>query len=610
MLKVDLARPFRILTRTAAGGRSQGPLPPVRTGRGLAVLMAAAVLLAGRAAHGQGFRAELDRKILTLGESAALTLEFEGGSPAGKIVIPAVAGLRIVDGNQVSQNVSINNGEISSVEARVYVVTASQIGDFTIPAMTATINGRTVSSAPLTLSVVKPGATGTPEIAMLRMVLPKNEVYVGEAFPAELQLWLQEGVVDIRDPQLTPIQGEGFTTGKMVQGQARPGREGNTGYKVIPLSYLFTAVKAGDLTLGPADCKATLLLPPVNFFGQPTRSLAVDPIAEPQTIRVLPLPKENVPPGFAGAVGSYSLQVQVSPTNVAVGDPITVKARISGRGALENVTLPEQTSWGRFKVYPPTSDFQPADSDPLGRDGTKTFAVTVVPESTEIRELPPFVFSFFDPNQRRYQTLRQPAVALTVRPSAASLPPTVAAGNAPAADNNPAPGQDIVYIKARPGTLGQLRAPLVLQPWFLALQGIPLLTWISLLVGRKQRERLAGNPRLRRQRLVDHIIRDGLKELRQAAAVNDREAFFSTLFRLLQERLGERLDLPASAITEAVVDEQLPDGTATEEMKSSLRELFHTCNQARYAGESTPDELVSVLDRAEAALAELKRIKA
>ena len=38
---------------------------------------------------------------------------------------------------------------------------------------------------------------------------------------------------------------------------------------------------------------------------------------------------------------------------------------------------------------------------------------------------------------------------------------------------------------------------------------------------------------------------------------NEPEAFFATLFHLLQERLGERLESAASAITEAIVEERL-----------------------------------------------------
>ena len=85
-----------------------------------------------------------------------------------------------------------------------------------------------------------------------------------------------------------------------------------------------------------------------------------------------------------------------------------------------------------------------------------------------------------------------------------------------------------------------------------------------------------------KQRQVEQVIRGGLKELAQNVQGNKPEAFFATLFHLLQERLGERLDLPASAITEAVVEERLRHLSVPETTLASLRELFQICNQARY----------------------------
>ena len=55
---------------------------------------------------------------------------------------------------------------------------------------------------------------------------------------------------------------------------------------------------------------------------------------------------------------------------------------------------------------------------------------------------------------------------------------------------------------------------------------------------------MANNPRLRRQRQVARIIHTGLSDLRHIAAENNSDQFFATLVRLLQEQLGERLDLP------------------------------------------------------------------
>src|SRR6185369_10446315 len=125
------------------------------------------------------------------------------------------------------------------------------------------------------------------------------------------------------------------------------------------------------------------------------------------------------------------------------------------------------------------------------------------------------------------------------------------------APDNPPPAQDIVPIKQRPGALAQAGAPLVQRPWFVALQGAPLLAWLCALGRRKRADALANNPRRRRQRQVAQIIREGLSELRRLAAENKSDEFFATLFRLLQEQLGERLNCPASAITEAVIDEKL-----------------------------------------------------
>ncbi len=577
--------------------------------------MAVILLLANSWLRAASFKAELDPATITLGESAELTLTFEGGAPSTRLAIPAVPNLRITDAQQTGQQITIVNGQTSVIQTSVYQVSANQPGEFVIPAMTVNIGGQVCKSQPLKLVVLKPGAAApadsgaAPQFAFLKLVLPKTQAYIGETLQAELQLYLQDSVVNMQNFQMVPLQAEGFTVGKMVQGQQRKGRVGGTGYIVIPLNLSFTAVKAGKLTLGPASCQATLLLPPLNFFGQPTRSMPINPSSETVTIDVLPLPRENVPAGFNGAVGNYSLNMEVSPTNIAVGDPLTVKVQIKGRGALEAVTLPEQPQWQHFKLYPPTSEFQPADNDPLGISGTKSFALTVVPETMELRELPAFAFSFFDPEQKRYQTLTHPAVPLTVRPSAASMAPPGLSNAAATPDNGPPPAQDILPIKSRLGTLGEIGPPLALQPWFLAVQGVPVMAWLGLLYLRKQKERLAGNPRLRRHRQVGQAVRQGLKELRQAANTNDREFFFSTLFHLLQEQLGECLDLPASAITEAVVSDRLAASGVSAETLAALHGLFQTCNQARYAGQGASGELVSLLPRIGSVFEELRTLK-
>ena len=231
-----------------------------------------------------------------------------------------------------------------------------------------------------------------------------------------------------------------------------------------------------------------------------------------------------------------------------------------------------------------------------------------MPQSADIKALPPVSFSFFDPDQKGYRTLTQPAIGLVVRPGGSAPAPTVVAAKGPTPDNPP-PAQDIVHIKPRLGAVAQISMPLVQRPWFLALQAIPVLAWLSALVWRTRTEKLANNPRLRRQRQVAQIVRDGLVELRQLAADNKSDDFFATLVRLLQEQLGERLDLPASAITEAVIEERLRPRGVPETTLAPLHELFQTCNLVRYAPIESSQELAALVPKLEGVLRELKELK-
>src|ERR1019366_8646518 len=73
--------------------------------------------------------------------------------------------------------------------------------------------------------------------------------------------------------------------------------------------------------------------------------------------------------------------------------------------------------------------------------------------------------------------------------------------------------------------------------------------------------------------------------------------------------LGERLDLPAPAITEAVLDD-LPQKNLRPETPALLHELFHACNQYRYTPERTSREMASLIPKVKAALQDLRAMPA
>jgi hypothetical protein len=570
---------------------------------------------------GAQFSASLDRDTVIVGEPVTLSLKFENVQPGGVPNLPPLPGLRVAGGWQTRSESRIENGASTTTVIYSLPLIAEKAGDYTIPPMVAEFDGKKVQTQQLQLKVLQSDPSAPPadyanKLAFLWPVLPKKEMYVGEVMVVELRLYLRSEIRKYSELRLPPLRGDGFTGGKTAGGQQFQRRLGAAQFNVIPFYQTVTPVKTGDLALAPINATIVVRIvtggrrtifdsgfDPEDPFGPATRPEQVALTVDQQTIHVLPLPQDNMPPGFSGAIGNFQLAYSAGPTNVTAGDPITVRIQISGRGYLDGVAIPP-LEWKDFKSFPPT--IKTETTDPLGLQGTKYFEQLVTPQSPDLRELPGISFSFFDPDAKAYKTLSEPPIKLTVRPGAAAAAPTVAA----ARDTNEKPqmNQDIVPIKQHFGSVIANARPLLVRPWFLALQSVPALAFIGALTWRKRNESWANNPRLRRKRMLEHMMRNGLEQMRRSAAANKSEEFFATLFRLLQEQNGERLDLPASAITEAVVEENLRPRGVPEETLQAVQELFQICNLARYAPMRTSQELTAVIPKFENAIAKLKEV--
>jgi BatD DUF11 like domain len=582
------------------------------------LLLLAALGLAVSGARAANFTASLDGDAIALGETATLSLAFEGAQPKN-VPTPDVPGLQIVNSG-TSQNVSFINGAMSSTVTITYSVTPQHAGEFTIPAMTADLNGQQFGSQPLKLVVTQPSAppaaavNSGSEIAFMKLSLPQKKIYAGQMLTAQLQVCWRDDAQNFGNFQLTGTRTDGLNIGKIAQGQGQRAQIGNRIYTIVPFTIVLTAEKSGALSLGPFTASASYMVPSANnqgddpflrqFFnqGEPKQ---VSLTTEAVNVECVPLPQDNKPADFSGAIGDFTLAASVGPTNVTVGDPVTVRVQISGRGALDAIQLPDQSALQNFKIFPPTVKTE--NTDQLGLEGRKTFEEIVTPQNSDVHEWPQFSFSFFSPEDGKYHTLTQPAVPLVIHSAGATPMPTIAATKNSAAENQTP--QDILPIKENLGTLATKNVPLISQPVFLVAQTLPVLAFLVAFIWRKRADNLANNPRLRRRLAVEKLIQNGIADLRKFAKQNNSEEFFALLFRLLQEQLGERLDCPATAITENVVEENSILRVANESTQNDLRELFQLCNQARYAPVRGTAELNSVAAQFEKTISELQNVK-
>jgi hypothetical protein len=191
-------------------------------------------------------------------------------------------------------------------------------------------------------------------------------------------------------------------------------QRGDRFYEVRRFRCTAMAMQPGAITLAPRLSITTLTRKQL-FFGSSWIETARTLDARPLTLSVAALPETGRPPDFTGAVGRFTFEAEVSPTNVAPGDIVYVRTRIRGKGYTDPVPPPALRPVTSMKIYAPTA-MQPAT------DELKAFEQIVVPLSTNSSQIGTVSFCYFDPDTETYRTLQQGPFALHVKPRLTTRP--------------------------------------------------------------------------------------------------------------------------------------------------------------------------------------------
>lgn len=124
--------------------------------------------------------------------------------------------MQIAYNGQASQYQIINGQSTSSVTHN-FAVRPRQAGDYLLPAMSIKAGGKQLTSQPLRLKVLKPGAgyaeagASATQPAFLKLLLPKTNIYLGEIITGELQ-YFRQGVQLADQPRLTALPADGLAS--------------------------------------------------------------------------------------------------------------------------------------------------------------------------------------------------------------------------------------------------------------------------------------------------------------------------------------------------------------------------------------------------------------
>ena len=450
-----------------------------------AMIVAVLALVAGAVQAASRYSVTLEPTIFGVDEAAELTITITGDEDAAPI-IPHVPGL-VINPDGQSSSIQQVNGAVRAIFSRTYRVTADQEGTYTIPPIqignyrsaAVTVHVGAAGSAPTKLRVrmvriptrkLPPPANAAAALQaampLIKVVLPRPQVYAGELLPIQVKAYLHEGV-GARNAGPLAVVGDAFTVNGLDKLPVRSEETlGGMRYLVWTWSAVLGALKSGNYPLAfelPATVSVRLRGPDSDMaarlralFGTSSAGAFMDDSAfaslfgrvieksvtaksDPLAVTVLPLPATDQPANFSGAVGQFQVSSELAPASGPVGDPLTFKLTVTGKGNLSRVNSDGLHDSPQWRAYHAESKVT-ADDD-TGRQGFKTFTQPVVPRQAGQLTLPSLSFSYFDPEVGRYVTRETQPISVAVTPSAASSPAAAtlqAANTAPGGAENAA----------------------------------------------------------------------------------------------------------------------------------------------------------------------------
>lgn len=581
--------------------------------------------------------AVLDQSETVVGGMVRLEIQVNGASnpkPPGDI---KVDGLDIRTGG-VARQYQMNNFSVNYSFTYNYMILPLKPGTFKIPPLAIDVGGKTLRTPELTLTVAdspsnqqqrspRGGAnTNNPnidpgQIGFVEMLLPKQIAYVGEMIPVQIRLGLNMRAPVESLGQGMQLSGQGFTTQKMSEPRQTVENINGRAYQVFIFKTAISPVRAGKLEIGPAEISPTVRVARANSRPQLPRGLDDplfdqffnDPFFAPSvpkevplksqsvTLEVKPLPP-NAPPGFGGAVGTFTLKADANPKKAQVGDPITITSSIIGRGNFDRVTAPALQDEKGWHTYPPNDKF--TKDDDIGISGTKSFELVASPNERKAK-LPSLNFAFFDPVKETYVTLKSDEIPLQIEGNAlATATPAVAgaASATPPASATPSAApqkeEDILYqITERPARTESF-APMYARRSFWAAQLLPLLALAGFVAFRFQRTR-AGNRDAQRIARLQHEAAALERKLKHDGGNPQEYVAAATRTVQLKTALASRID-PNSVDADSAAAAFRLD----EQQRARLERLFRESDELRYSGGSnghalSPEERREILDLVE-----------
>jgi len=446
--------------------------------------------------------------------------------------------------------------------------------------------------------VLKPGENVKDKIRknlFVKVQVDRNTCYVGEPIVATYKLYSRLNaesrvtrlpslngfsVYDITDPSadavsVEKLNGKTFTVHTIRKSQLIPLQSGSIDLDPVEVENTVHFIKGG--LRQEAHRSGNRLQDLLDqLAGEENPGPAVDENVtldtKPLTVTVRPLPEENKPANFNGAVGNFTIEASLANKIVAAQDEATLHVVVKGKGNLPVVTAPVVDWPAGIDAFDPTAR-EEVNKTVVPMSGSKSFDYIFTARDSGHYLIPAINLSYFDPSSQTYKSANSEPLELRVTPAAkrsrvrASTP-----GDGPASPDG--------WLR------GSFKDLLEMLAAILSCLGLGWLIWRRL--GRKKaRSEVKAEPGpqsvpemttpLPTAAYVPAVpAPDPLSEARQYFGNGDYKAFYREVNRAVWKSIGKKLELPSSELNKHNVIRQLElrgwDATSILSLENILNE--------------------------------------
>lgn len=534
------------------------------------------------------FEATLSKNKLGLNER--LRIDFVMNKNGDNFTPPNFENFQIIGGPNQSIKTSYLNGEQSFSKTFSYFLKPLKKGKLVIYQATVTIDGQEYKSLPVEVNVtnsVKGANSNSDEnyfdddnIELIASV-SKSSPYINEPITIVYKLYYKSpiNVSDVRESESPKYKD--FWSQIIKIPQLKVERETYKGqiYNVVDWrKVVLYPQRDGNLEISPLSLNLVLDFPTNrrDFFGNIIYDQASKIITTgSKIITVRKLPDNGKPKNFSGAVGQFEFDVILNKNSLKASESFQAKVKVTGQGNLKLFDLPNLMVPASMELYEPERK-ENVKTNLSGMSGTIENIYTIVPKYQGKFPIQELEFSYFDPLEKTYKTLKSQKLNIDVFEG-----PTLSSNSN---ENILLPvSESFRFIKKENNFTRINKEQFSNTSTFYILLSIPLLSLLSFIIfySLPKRRELNNYEKIKK---VYKQIKINLNNAEKS--IGNKDKFYDLVEKAIYNCLKARFSIETNKLNkESIKKQMILDGISVDKIEIILK-LVESCERARYSNSS------------------------